>query len=59
MKLTNKIIALIAAPGGIGTFEELFEIITWRQLGLFGGNIVIFNINNYYAPMLSMSQRKR
>lgn len=46
--------AVIALPGGIGTFEELFEIITWRQLGLFGGNIVIFNINNYFAPMLSM-----
>lgn len=46
--------AVIALPGGIGTFEELFEIITWRQLGLFDGNIVIFNINNYYAPILSM-----
>lgn len=46
--------AVIALPGGIGTFEELMEIITWRQLGLFGGNIVIFNINNYYDAMLSM-----
>ncbi len=47
----------IALPGGIGTFEELMEIITWRQLGLFCGNIVILNINNYYAPLLSLFDR--
>lgn len=46
--------AAVALPGGIGTFEELMEIITWRQLGLFGGNVVIFNVNNYYGPLLSM-----
>lgn len=46
--------AVIALPGGVGTFEELMEIITWRQLGLFGGNVVIFNINGYYDPLLTM-----
>lgn len=46
--------AAIALPGGIGTFEELMEIITWRQLGLFGGNVVIYNVNNYYNPILEM-----
>ncbi|MCH5221321.1 MAG: TIGR00730 family Rossman fold protein [Muribaculaceae bacterium] len=46
--------AAIALPGGIGTFEELTEIITWRQLGLFSGNIVIYNVNDYYAPLLQM-----
>lgn len=45
---------VIALPGGIGTFEELCEIITWRQLGLFTGNIVILNINGYYNPLLDM-----
>lgn len=44
----------IAMPGGVGTFEELMEIITWRQLGLFRGNVVILNINDYYAPLLSL-----
>lgn len=44
----------IALPGGIGTFDELCEIMTWRQLGLYKGNVVIANINNYYAPFLSM-----
>ena len=46
--------ACIALPGGIGTFEELCEIITWRQLGLFKGNIVIFNADDYYSPLLEM-----
>lgn len=44
----------IALPGGIGTFEELLELITWRQLGLFDGNIMILNINGYYDNLLSM-----
>ena len=49
--------AVIALPGGIGTFEELLEIITWRQLGLYHGTVVIFNVNNYYAPLLSMFEQ--
>ena len=48
---------VIALPGGIGTFEELLEIITWRQLGLFKGNIVIYNVDNYYGPLISMLQK--
>lgn len=46
--------AAIALPGGIGTFEELLEIITWRQLGLYNGNIVILNINGYYNKLIEM-----
>lgn len=46
--------AAIALPGGIGTFEELLEIITWRQLGLYDGNIVILNVNGYYDNLLAM-----
>ncbi len=45
---------VIALPGGIGTFDELTEIITWRQLGLFGGNVVIYNVGGYYDPYLSL-----
>lgn len=44
----------IAMPGGCGTLEELLEIITWRQLGLYDGKIIILNINNYFDPLLSM-----
>ena len=46
--------AAIAMPGGCGTLEELLEIITWRQLGLFDGKIIILNINNYFNPLLQM-----
>lgn len=46
--------AAIALPGGCGTLEELLEIVTWRQLNLFRGNIVIANVANYYAPLLTM-----
>lgn len=44
----------IALPGGIGTFEELLEIITWRQLGLYDGNVVIYNVNGYYDRLTDM-----
>lgn len=44
----------IALPGGIGTLEELMEIITWRKLKLFPGNAVIGNINGFFDPMLQM-----
>lgn len=49
--------AAIALPGGIGTFEELTEILTWRLLGLYDGNIVILNLDGYYDPLLQMFSR--
>lgn len=44
----------VVLPGGIGTFDELCEIITWRQLGLFGGEVIIANINGYYDPFFAL-----
>ena len=49
--------AVIALPGGIGTFEELFEAMTWRQLNLWIGNIVILNARDYYSGMLAQLER--
>lgn len=54
MRMAQLALAVIAMPGGCGTLEELLEIITWRQLGLYSGNIIILNINNYYTPLLEM-----
>ncbi len=45
--------AVIALPGGIGTFEELTEIICHRQLGIYHGNIVLLNINGFYDPFIA------
>lgn len=49
--------AAIALPGGTGTFEELFEVITWKMLGLFVKPIVILNTDSYYDPLLEMLER--
>jgi uncharacterized protein (TIGR00730 family) len=46
--------AVIALPGGCGTWDELIEIITWKQLGLYSGPIVILNQDGYYDPLLMM-----
>ncbi|MBR5542112.1 MAG: TIGR00730 family Rossman fold protein [Bacteroides sp.] len=48
---------VIALPGGCGTMEELLEIITWKQLGLYLKPIVILNIDGFYDPLLEMLQR--
>ncbi len=47
----------VALPGGLGTLEELFEIIVGRQLRLHAKPIVLLNINGYYDPFLQMLQR--
>ena len=47
---------VIALPGGCGTLEELLEIITWKQLGLYLNPIVILNVNGYFNPLLEMLQ---
>ncbi len=49
--------AVVAMPGGMGTLEELAEIITWRQLGLFRHPIILLNTDHYYDPLLSFFER--
>ena len=44
--------AVVALPGGCGTLEELLEIITWKQLGLYKGKIVIVNTEGFFTPLL-------
>jgi uncharacterized protein (TIGR00730 family) len=45
--------AFIALPGGFGTAEELFEIVTWMQLGLHHKPSALVDVNNYYSPLLT------
>ena len=44
--------AFVALPGGIGTFEELFEVWTWRQLGYHDKPLGLLNVQGYYDGML-------
>lgn len=44
----------VALPGGFGTFDELFEIITWAQLGIHNKPIGLLNVNGYYDPLLAL-----
>lgn len=46
--------ASIALPGGCGTLEELLEIITWKQIGLYSNPIIILNTAGYYDQLIGM-----
>jgi uncharacterized protein (TIGR00730 family) len=46
--------AFVGLPGGMGTFDELVEIVTWAQLGLHAKPVVLANIENYFDPMYAM-----
>ncbi len=47
----------IALPGGFGTMEELFEILTWGQLGLHTKPIGLLNVNGFYDPLIAMARQ--
>lgn len=48
--------AFIILPGGIGTLDEMFEIITWRQLRLHGKPVVIVNIDGFWNPLVALME---
>ena len=41
-------------PGGIGTYDELFEILAWKQLGQARQNIGLLNIDNFFDPLIML-----
>ena len=47
----------IALPGGMGTFEELFEILSWAQLGFHAKPVALLDVEAYYAPLVQMLER--
>lgn len=47
---------IIALPGGFGTLEELFEMLTWAQLGLHNKPVALINLNGFYDPLLELIQ---
>ncbi len=47
---------VIALPGGFGTLEEFFEMLTWGQLGLHKKPIAILNVASFFNPLISLVQ---
>ena len=46
--------AFLALPGGLGTFEELFEVWTWSQLGIHRKPLGMLNVAGYYDPLVAL-----
>ncbi len=46
--------AIVVLPGGAGSLDELFEVLTWRQLGLHDKPIYLLDINGYWQPLLAL-----
>ena len=46
--------AIVALPGGPGTLDELFEVLTWRQLGLHRKPVLLLNVEGYWDPLLAL-----
>ena len=49
--------AFIALPGGFGTLDEMFEMLTWRQLGLGRKPCAFLDVDGFYAPLIGMIDR--
>lgn len=46
--------AVVVLPGGAGSLDELFEVLTWRQLGLHSKPVVLLNTAGYWSPLLAL-----
>ena len=45
---------VISLPGGLGTFEELLEVLTWNQLGLVSMPVVVLDVEGFFAPLIEL-----
>lgn len=57
--MADKADGFIAMPGGIGTLEELFEVMTWLQLGYHDKPVGVLNVNGFYDGLLGFLDRQR
>jgi len=55
-KMNDLCDGVIALPGGFGTLEELFEMLTWSQLGLHKKPIAILNVNGFYDSLIQLTE---
>lgn len=54
LKMSQRADAFIIMPGGYGTLDEFFEILTWKQLSIHNKPIIIVNLNNYWDPLVAL-----
>lgn len=54
MRMSELCDGIIAMPGGFGTLDECFEMVTWGQLGIHRKPVALLNVNGYYDPMVQM-----
>ena len=52
-RMADRADAFVALPGGYGTCDELFEILTWGQLGIHQKPVAILNVNGFFTPLLA------
>lgn len=57
MMMAERADAFVVLPGGFGTLDEFFEILTWKQLQLHDKPIILVNVNDYWTPLLGMIDR--
>jgi hypothetical protein len=55
--MADKSDAFLALPGGLGTFDELFEILTWKQIGIHDKPIGLLDVEGYFSDVLRMIHR--
>ena len=59
LMMADRADAFVAMPGGYGTLEELFEVLTWGQLGLHRKPVALLNVDGYYDHLLLALDRMR
>ncbi|WP_347463976.1 TIGR00730 family Rossman fold protein [Acinetobacter thermotolerans] len=55
--MAERACAFVALPGGLGTFEEILEIATWGQLNQHQKPMMLYNVNNFYDPLIAQLDR--
>lgn len=55
--MTTRSDAFLALPGGLGTLDELFEALTWRQIGIHAKPVGLLDVGGYWAPLRSAVER--
>jgi len=55
--IAERAFAFVALPGGLGTLDELFEILTWSQLGLHDKPVGLLNVEGYFDPLIGLVDR--